>query len=192
MDAQPVSISGTNAAIAAPAAKAAPAHDGLSFHDILSALNPLQYVPVVGTIYRAITGDTIPEALRVAGSFVFSALTGGPIGMVLNAATVIAEKATGIDPEAIGHNLLAWMGIGTASQPGSPSAPVLEAGAPSVAANPWTAPQRAAYAGITSTVADAPRPDPTPPLSEAMRLAALDSYRRSLADIMCSLGARTP
>jgi hypothetical protein len=25
---------------------------GLSFHDILSAMNPLQYLPVVGTLYR--------------------------------------------------------------------------------------------------------------------------------------------
>ena len=99
MDAQPISISGTTTAIAPSAAKAAPADDWPSFHAVLSALNPLQYVPVVGTIYRAITGDTIPEALRVAGSFVFSALTGGPIGMILNAAAVIAEKATGIDPE---------------------------------------------------------------------------------------------
>ncbi len=182
MDAQPISISGTTSAIAAPAAKAAPANDGPSFHDILSALNPLQYVPVVGTIYRAITGDTIPEALRVAGSFVFSALTGGPIGMVLNAATIIAEKATGIDPEAIGHDVLAWIGIGTASLSGAPAAPVVEAGAPVPASTPpWTAPQRAAYAGQPSTVADALRADPATPLSDAMRLAALDSYRRSLA-----------
>src|SRR6185437_8224833 len=108
MDAQPLSISGTTTAIAAPAAKAEPADDGPSFHDILSALNPLQYVPVVGTIYRAITGDTIPEGIRVVGSFIFSALTGGPLGMILNAAAVVAEKATGIDPEVIGHDLLAW------------------------------------------------------------------------------------
>jgi hypothetical protein len=180
MDAQPLSISGTTAAIAPPAAKTAPEDDGLSFHDILSALNPLQYVPVVGTIYRAITGDTIPEALRVAGSFVFSALTGGPIGMILNAAAVIAEKATGIDPEVIGHDLLAWIGIGPASPSDAPATQVVEAGTPSVAATPWTPGQRAAYAGTTLTVADASRSDPPSPLSDAMRLAALDSYRRSL------------
>lgn len=185
MDAQPISISGTTTAIAPSAAKAAPADDWPSFHNILSALNPLQYVPVVGTIYRAITGDTIPEALQVAGSFVFSALTGGPFGMILNAATVIAEKATGIDPEAIGRDLLAWAGIGIASPSDARAAPVLqarvlEAGTPSVAATPWTAPQRAAYAPTPSAMADTPRADPPPPLSDAMRLAALDSYRRSL------------
>jgi hypothetical protein len=35
----------------------------ISFGDVLSALNPLQYLPVVGSIYRAVTGDTIPETL---------------------------------------------------------------------------------------------------------------------------------
>jgi len=183
MDAQPLSISGTTTAPTAQSAgsPAAPADDGPSFHDILSALNPLQYVPVVGTIYRAITGDTIPEGIRVVGSFVFSALTGGPFGMILNAAAVIAEKATGIDPEAIGHDLLAWAGIGTASPSEPTAAPALEAGTPAGAATPWTAPQRAAYAAPpAATAAETPRSDPPPPLSDAMRLAALDSYRRSL------------
>jgi hypothetical protein len=182
MDAQPLSISGTTTATAAPAAKAGPpADDGPSFHDILSALNPLQYVPVVGTIYRAITGDTIPEGIRVVGSFIFSALTGGPFGMILNAAAVVAEKATGIDPEVIGHDLLAWVGIGGDSPSEAPKPPVLEAGAPvATPPTPWTGAQRAAYADSLLAPADAPRSDP-PPLSEAMRLAALDSYRRSLA-----------
>lgn len=183
MDAQPLSTSGTTTAIAAPAAKATtPADDGPSFHDILSALNPLQYVPVVGTIYRAITGDTIPEGIRVVGSFVFSALTGGPFGMILNAATVIAEKATGIDPEEIGQNVLAWAGIGGDSSKATDK-PVVEVGAPTATPpTPWTAWQRAAYAGPTPTLADATHSDPPPPpLSDALRLAALDSYRRSLA-----------
>ncbi|MBN9563552.1 MAG: hypothetical protein J0H14_22935 [Alphaproteobacteria bacterium] len=182
MDAQPLSISGTTTATAATAAKAGPpADDGPSFHDILSALNPLQYVPVVGTIYRAITGDTIPEGIRVVGSFIFSALTGGPFGMILNAATVVAEKATGIDPEQIGHDVLAWAGIAGDSPSAGSGPAVLEAGTPSATPpTPWTAPQRAAYGDQPSSLSEAPRPDP-PALSDAMRLAALDSYRRSLA-----------
>src|SRR6201999_1667017 len=74
---------------------------GVSFHDVLSALNPLQYLPVVGTIYRAVTGDVIPEGLRQAGSMLVSGLMGGPIGLGINIATTLAEKATGIDPEQI-------------------------------------------------------------------------------------------
>jgi hypothetical protein len=74
---------------------------GSSFHDLLSAMNPLQYLPVVGTLYRAITGDVIPEGLRRAGSLVASGLLGGPIGLIGNIAATIAEKITGIDPEAV-------------------------------------------------------------------------------------------
>src|SRR6201999_4205900 len=74
---------------------------GVSFHDVLSALNPLQYLPMVGTIYRAITGDVIPEGLRRLGSLLVSGLLGGPVGRVINIATTVAEKASGLDPEEI-------------------------------------------------------------------------------------------
>lgn len=48
------------------------------FHQVLSALNPLQHVPVVGMAYRAVSGDEIPTAFKIAGS----ALFGGPLGLV--------------------------------------------------------------------------------------------------------------
>lgn len=79
---------------------AVPVH-GFGFHDFLSAINPLQYLPVVGTIYRAVTGDVIPEALREAGSLLVSGLLGGPIGLLTNIVATLAEKITGIDPEKI-------------------------------------------------------------------------------------------
>ncbi len=124
--------------------------DGPSFGSILSALNPLQYLPVVGTIYRAVTGDTIPEGLRIAGSFVVSALTGGPLGMLLNAAATAAEKITGIDPEAIAHDVAESMGISpetpasvaaaptshAASVAPAPARPIPEAGTTAVPAGP--------------------------------------------------------
>ena len=94
--------------IATPQA-AAPAADqatgghghGFNFHEFLSAINPLQYLPVVGTIYRAMTGDVIPESLREGGSMLVSGLLGGPIGVVTYIVTTLAEKITGIDPEKI-------------------------------------------------------------------------------------------
>jgi hypothetical protein len=89
---------------AAPAASVqatATADHRFSFHDFLSAINPLQYLPVVGTIYRAATGDVIPEALRDLGSMLMSGLLGGPIGLGINIGTLVAEKVTGIDPEKI-------------------------------------------------------------------------------------------
>jgi hypothetical protein len=86
---------------AAAGNKMASGRHGFSFHDFLSAINPLQYLPVVGTIYRAVTGDVIPEPLPRAGSLLVSGLLGGPIGVITSIATTIAEKATGIDPEKI-------------------------------------------------------------------------------------------
>jgi hypothetical protein len=85
---------------AAPAQTTADGH-AFSFHDILSAMNPLQYLPVVGTIYRAMTGDVIAEPVRDVGSLLVSGLLGGPIGLVTYIASTIAEKITGVDPEKI-------------------------------------------------------------------------------------------
>jgi hypothetical protein len=95
-----IQATSTNPAAAAAPAMAAHGH-GFSFHELLSAMNPLQYLPVVGTIYRAVTGDVIPEALRDGGSMLVSGLLGGPIGLITYIATTIAEKITGIDPEKI-------------------------------------------------------------------------------------------
>ncbi len=48
-----------------------------SFHDVLDAINPLQHLPIIGTIYRHLTGDTIGNAARVVGDTLY----GGPIGL---------------------------------------------------------------------------------------------------------------
>lgn len=65
-----------------------PAPSTIGFSDFLAALNPLQHLPVVGTIYRAATGTTIPAPLRVVGGF----LLGGPIGAVASAVGAAAEE----------------------------------------------------------------------------------------------------
>ncbi len=131
---------------------------GPSFRDVLSALNPLQYLPVVGTIYRAVTGDTVPEPLREAGSLMASGLIGGPIGVITNIATMLFEKLSGLDPERIGRGVLAALGIGSGSgdqavavvPPTAPptAPPRSPPGAPSAdppAAVAWTTQQLAAY-----------------------------------------------
>lgn len=56
-----------------------------TFAEVVAALNPLHHLPVVGTIYRAATGETIPPVLRVIGGGIF----GGPLGM-LSAAVMAA------------------------------------------------------------------------------------------------------
>lgn len=67
--------------------------DGLTFGDILDVINPLQHIPIVSTIYRAITGDEISPGARVAGG----ALYGGPIGFAAATANALVEAATGDD-----------------------------------------------------------------------------------------------
>ncbi len=95
---------------------------GMNFGEVLSCLNPLQYVPVVGTIYRAITGDTIPAPVREVGSLVFSGLTSGPIGIGISLGVDAAERAVGFDEEKFGQSMLASIGIGGTSTPAT-SAP---------------------------------------------------------------------
>jgi len=58
--------------------EAAPQPMEMSFHEVLSALNPLQHVPLVGRVYRAATGDDIPAPLKILGAGIF----GGPAGML--------------------------------------------------------------------------------------------------------------
>ena len=118
--------------VPAPAAAAPPAPS--PFHALLSELNPLQYVPVVGTIYRAVTGDTIPETARFAGGLVVSGLTGGPVGIAMNLGATLLEHLVGIDPEQLGDRLLAELGIGHAAHSATPAPTMLAAAAPPVPA----------------------------------------------------------
>lgn len=61
------------------------------FADLVDTVNPLQHVPVVGSIYREATGDTIAPAAKIAGGF----LVGGIFGAVAAIADCIFEQATG-------------------------------------------------------------------------------------------------
>ena len=75
--------------------------DGISFFDLLDVINPLQHIPVVSTLYRELTGDTIDPAPRVAGGAVF----GGALGAVAGLLNVILQEATGKD---VGEHVLAF------------------------------------------------------------------------------------
>ena len=65
-----------------------------SFGDMLSALNPLQHLPVVGAIYRHVTGDVPHPAAQVVGGAIF----GGPLGFVAGLLSTALEQATGKTP----------------------------------------------------------------------------------------------
>lgn len=62
-----------------------------SFWDVLDVINPLQHIPILSTLYRESTGDTISAAANIAGGTLF----GGPIGGGVAAASEIAQDAFG-------------------------------------------------------------------------------------------------
>ncbi|WP_299444199.1 hypothetical protein [uncultured Rhodospira sp.] len=65
-----------------------------SFWDLLDIINPLQHIPIIGSIYREITGDEIKSYAQVAGS----ALYGGGIGALAGIATMVVTESTGKEP----------------------------------------------------------------------------------------------
>ena len=154
------------AAPAAPPTAAAPS----PFHVLLSELNPLQYLPVVGTIYRAVTGDTIPEAARFAGGLVVSGLTGGPVGIAMNLGATLLERLVGIDPEQLGDRLLAELGIGHA--PSARAAPTALAAVPPA---PEAAPPAPAGAVAPASTPPGAAPAPASP-ARAWSPAQLAAY----------------
>ena len=64
-----------------------------SFHNLLGVINPLQHLPVIGTLYRALTGDTIGAPEKIAGDTLY----GGLWGAVSSIADTAFEAATGKD-----------------------------------------------------------------------------------------------
>ncbi len=67
--------------------------DSFSFHDVLDMLNPLQHLPVIGTIYRYLTGDSIGAVPRIIGD----GLYGGPIGILAGLVDATLKQESGKD-----------------------------------------------------------------------------------------------
>lgn len=116
--------------------------DGIGFDDVLQVVNPLQHIPIVGSIYRALTGDTLTPGARMAGG----ALYGGPLGLVAAIGANIFEEASGGTVES---TVLA----------------LFDGDAPPVPA----APAPVAVAGLA---ADEAEPPPAPPVPPAAHQAA--------------------
>jgi hypothetical protein len=61
------------------------------FHHLWDVVNPLQHLPVIGTIYRAITGEHLDPVEKIAGDTLY----GGLWGAVTSIADVAFESITG-------------------------------------------------------------------------------------------------
>ncbi len=66
------------------------ADGGPGLADLIDVINPLQHIPVVSSIYRAITGDEISPGARLVGG----ALFGGPMGLAGAYVSGVVEDAT--------------------------------------------------------------------------------------------------
>jgi len=117
--------------------------DGFGFLDLIDVINPLQHIPLIGTLYREFTGDEIGALPRIAGSTLFF----GPIGAAVSGANVVLETASGKD---MGDHVMALLrdkgsGLQTAAaetsaaEPANPHEVAVVAGEP-VAAGTDAAP----------------------------------------------------
>lgn len=76
--------------------------DGFTFGDLIDIINPLQHIPIVSTIYRAITGDEIGAGPRMIGG----AALGGVAGFAASAVGAMVHSETGME---VGEHVLASM-----------------------------------------------------------------------------------
>ena len=111
---------------AAPAAAGSDTDTGFSFNDLLDIVNPLQHIPVVSTLYRAISGDTIRTFPKIAGDTLY----GGLEGLASSVADTVFTKITG---KSVGDTVLGFVedqfapsrpattGVASADAPAAPA-----------------------------------------------------------------------
>ena len=85
---------------------------GYSFYDVIDAVNPLHHLPVVGYVYRGLTGDTLHPASQIIGGGIY----GGGVGALFGTVNAISQMKTGKDLGGYALSL-AGMGGDTANPP---------------------------------------------------------------------------
>ena len=125
----------------------------LSFDDLVDVVNPLQHLPIVGTLYRKYANDPINPLPKIAGDTLY----GGSVGLVSSLADYAFEKITG---KNFGDTVLAWVtgddgtpktavasSASLTASPASPTAPP-QAGARIASTLPTQLPSALSGAGI--------------------------------------------
>ncbi len=110
----PASLTGKNTASIAPQNV-----EPLRWQDVVDAINPLQQIPVVGEVYRGLTGTKISGLARVAGGFLYGGLAGG-----LSAA-MVAAYAEANDGHSPAEQTVASVAnpVPAGQEPGTPPPP---------------------------------------------------------------------
>ncbi len=151
----------------------------MSFWDFLDIINPLQHIPIVSTIYREITGDTIQPSMRIMGDMLY----GGVVGGMASIANAVVEQATGQD---VGETVMASLGFGDGDHPAASTAVADASGGPAASgspAEPAAQPQQAPAGGLAAALAAARPADlgsaQQPAAGQPVRLAAATSAAKS-------------
>jgi hypothetical protein len=149
------------------------------FHHLLDVVNPLQHLPVIGTIYRAITGEHIGPVEQIAGDTLYGGLWGG--------VSAVAEVAyQGITGKSVEDTVLGWFKGDDSSTVASKK--VL---APNITiAQSLPSGDMPSLPGVTQTASASP--DLTAlaaslsarGLDAATASRALDAYRRTMGTVM--------
>jgi hypothetical protein len=116
-----------------------------SFDDLIDIVNPLQHLPVVGTLYRAITHDTIKTPEKIAGDTLY----GGLWGFVSSVADTAFQAVTG---KNFGDTVLAFL-IGDSNEKPTAVASATPS-KPSTDSQPTTPDVAALNASLSRTGAD--------------------------------------
>jgi hypothetical protein len=135
----------------------------VTFRDILHGLNPLQHLPVIGMIYRAITGDQLSEPWRLGGSMISGMITGGPIGMI---ASAFGSLVGGLAEQLVKHLVHdvreAWNTPSASTTAAAASATAAPPGSPADAASPAVALAGNGSASTSGASAAPARVSPSP------------------------------
>jgi len=96
-----------------------------SFHNLLSIVNPLEHLPIIGTLYRAITGTHIGVPERIAGDALYGGLWGAVSGIADAAFEAVTGKDFGSTVLALftGHHSSTAVASKTATPAASPQLP---------------------------------------------------------------------
>lgn len=151
---------------------------GLTFGDVLDMVNPLQHLPIIGPLYRELTGDTLSPGARLVGGTLF----GGPLGLMASAMELGVQDEFGRDPggmliaavkgEDIAPNYASDAVLVGETVPTGDVAPTLVGAAvpasAAIVSEPLTGPQAAAPQAVAAPVAlSAPKVTQSAPMPAA-------------------------
>lgn len=180
--------------------------DKFKFSDLVALINPLQHLPVIGPLYRKLTGDEPHPAVKVVGGLIF----GGPMGLMNATLNHVFEQTTGKTMvEAVaglfsadGENPAIADAAETANASGAPRRLIPAASAstpePAAVSAPMPAPAQAAAGATPTPSIAAATPTATPAqaatnaTNNAAPLAARQAGARDLAWYQLNAGARMP